>query len=186
MKIGRHEVSILGASASFVLLAGITSDAKVTVHIWDMQYSVLLASHSVPLPGSLSHTKKTVGVHVELAGVTPSQAVLILSPALSGKAKPSTAADSRSSVLMVPLTLPTSSTIAGALGKATASAKWIRSEAKLPSLPKGQDVDGKEVLLNTLRNAMDRGDADAAASIFSKWTATHAGTTVSVRSNICI
>lgn len=80
---------------------------------------------------------------------------------------------------MVPLALPVSSTIAGALGKAAASGKWIRNEAKQPSLTKVRDLDGKDALVNTLRKAMDRGDADAAVNTFSKWTATHTSTMAS-------
>jgi hypothetical protein len=87
--------------------------------------------------------------------------------------------DTRSSVMMVPLALPASSTIAGALGKAAATATWLKVELSPVSSSKPKDIDGKEALINAMRKAMDRGDAEAAANAFSRWTHAHAKTTVS-------
>ncbi|TFY73214.1 hypothetical protein EWM64_g10798, partial [Hericium alpestre] len=54
------EISLLSLGASFVLLAGITTThpPELTLLLWDLQYSVVLAVHSLPIPSSLSHTKE--------------------------------------------------------------------------------------------------------------------------------
>ncbi|KAG7447648.1 uncharacterized protein BT62DRAFT_1075023 [Guyanagaster necrorhizus] len=148
--------SILALNSSHVLLAGITPnpDRKIALLLWDLKFSVLLASHSLAIPSG-SEDKTTLSLIS-----TSSEALLIVSPGPSEKAK----STSRSSVLVVPYAVPASSTIANAMGRASAAAPWL---AHRPST--SQFDTSQETLLTEMRSAMEQGRPQNASMSFSKW-----------------
>ena len=137
------EVSTLSLGSSHVLLAGVTSGAspELALLLWDLQYGVLLASRTLTIPASLNRSKKR-GIDVQLASASgrTQQALLILGakPAV-GAANGSSAREDgtsndvtqRSCILMVPYTVPATSTVANALGRAAAGEKWLNKTASI-------------------------------------------------------
>ncbi|KAJ7043095.1 hypothetical protein C8F04DRAFT_1073671 [Mycena alexandri] len=119
------EISILALNTSVVLLAGITSSPSrnIVLLIWDLQFSVLLASHVLAVPTTHSHLPK-LSITLRLVTATSPQALLILSsPASDAQVKSTTPA--RSNILVVPLTVPPMSTIGNAMGRSAAGAQWL-------------------------------------------------------------
>ena len=178
----RDEISLLSLTDSHVLLAAITRDPtpEIVLLLWDLQYSVLLASHSIPIPSNLSYSKDT-GIQLDLAATTSSHALLVLSqhPSSSrGKIADTmtstTTTSPRSSVLVVPLVVPATSTIANAMGRANDGLKWLAPSSKLLANSSSPDDDGdneagREKLLHTMRTALEQNNGKMASDEFFKW-----------------
>ncbi|KAF8632319.1 hypothetical protein AX15_001941 [Amanita polypyramis BW_CC] len=193
-------VALLPLTSSHVLLVGVSSSSpEIVLHIWDLQYFVLLASHILPVPSSFASTSSTVSITLAsfpssppsiLLSTTPkstlinSQALLIISPPspmptitksiVKSKPKSSTAA-TLSTIFVVPYVIPRVSTIANAMGRARASSAWI-------SLPENQQQnesgDGavhggldksRKEVLKAMSAAMDGKRPQAANEAFFKW-----------------
>ncbi|KAF8191434.1 hypothetical protein K438DRAFT_1830503 [Mycena galopus ATCC 62051] len=118
------ELALVALNTSLVLLAAITSSPSrnIVLLLWDLQYSVLLASHILAIPSTLSHLSK-LSMSLRLVAATSPQALLILSPLATDTQTKSTS--TRSSILVVPLTVPKTSTIGNAMGRAPAGAQWL-------------------------------------------------------------
>ncbi|KAJ7273087.1 hypothetical protein C8J57DRAFT_1128769 [Mycena rebaudengoi] len=161
--IGKNtEVSLIGLNTSLVLLAAITSSParSIVLLLWDLQYSVLLASHVLAIPSALSHLPQ-LSLTLRLVNATSPQALLILSPA-SADAQAKTT--SRSSILVVPLTVPETSTIGNAMGRASAGAQWL-----VPS--PAADTLGPEraKVLATVQVALSKNEPQTAETAFFEW-----------------
>lgn len=171
----RSEISLLPLSSSHVLLASIShSSPEIVVMVWDMQYGVLLAEQHCVIPSTLGRSKQR-GVHMQLVGGSPgnnAQVLLVLSPAADSAAQ-ADANSLRTTVLVVPVTAPSTSTIAAALGRASASAKWLKTATKQQDVP-GINASQKKVL-NVMRIAMEQKRVEAAEKAFDEWVATHTG-----------
>ncbi|KAK0491504.1 hypothetical protein IW261DRAFT_1438088 [Armillaria novae-zelandiae] len=148
--------SILALNSSHILLAGIApnSDRKIALLLWDLKFSVLLASHNLSIPSG-SEDKTTLSLVS-----ASSEALLIVSPGSSEKSK----STSRSSVLVVPYAVPASSTIANAMGRASSAAPWLAKRPSPSQLDRSQ-----EALLAEMRSAMEQGRPQSASMAFSKW-----------------
>jgi len=81
------------------------------------------------MPSTLSRSAMG-GIKIELVKCTDSQVVLVLSPRMPLVEIKSTY---RSSVLVVPINVPPTSTIANAMGRATAGEKWIAKASASPA-----------------------------------------------------
>ncbi|GJE84877.1 hypothetical protein PsYK624_009530 [Phanerochaete sordida] len=179
------EISILSLGSSHVLLAGVSSATppELVFLLWDLQYSVVLASRTLPIPSTITRTKKQ-GIRLQLSGSTggPQQAILILSPASapaiangdSGLHSMTDDSAQRSSVLAIPLAVPASSSVANALGKTSATEKWTVhaatnvSQANLSST----NLEAAQVkLLRAMRTAMEQKRVEAADELFFDWVA---------------
>lgn len=183
------EISILSLGSSHVLLASISAGptSEIVLLLWDLQYNVLLASHSFALPSTLSRSKQH-GIDIKLVGGHPSNSnvILVLSPAQSssGLANGLTSESSEgpkssiSSVLVVPVTVPLCSTLANAMGRATAGAKWIALPASIPQpndlsafpIPENLEVRASKVL-RQVAHELSQKDIDTADAAFFKWVA---------------
>ncbi|KAF9478651.1 hypothetical protein BDN70DRAFT_879661 [Pholiota conissans] len=162
--------SLLALTSSHVLLAAAMSQ-EIILLLWDVQFSVLLASHTLPIPSALSsstlHVRLIHGAQSQNAKHTQAQGhvVLILS---SDAAEHKTT----SMLIAVPYSVPVTSTIAAAMGKGAAGKKWLRAvDAEKPS---GSNKESPEEvarvkLLATMRTAMQAGRPQAAVAAFTKW-----------------
>jgi hypothetical protein len=169
----KYPVSLLALTSSHVLLAAVASQ-EITLLLWDLQFSVLLSSHTLSVPSALSSSQlhirllpgsqTTTKNQIYVAG----QAILILSsiPTQDSSTK------STSVLLVVPYSVPTTSTIAAAMGRGGAGKKWLRdseeqvsSESVKPSAEETARVN----LLSTMRTAMQGGRPQAAVAAFMKW-----------------
>ncbi|KAL4267389.1 Nucleolar protein 11 [Pleurotus pulmonarius] len=162
------EASLLSLGSSHVLLAGITagSTREIVLLLWDVQYSVLLASHSLPIPSTISQSKD-VAIRLKLS-LAKSHALLVLSPYLASTTRKSLPGPStlRSSVLGIPFTVPTASTIANAMGRGASGDQWL----KRPLLDDGAELgDARFQALESIRSAMEKGQLKAANDAFFGW-----------------
>ncbi|KAK7035764.1 hypothetical protein R3P38DRAFT_2908933 [Favolaschia claudopus] len=157
------EVSIIALNTSIVLLAAISSSPtrNIVLLVWDLQYSVLLASHVHSIPSTLSHLSK-ISLSLSLVTISTPQALLILSP--PSAESPKTTASTRSSILVVPLTVPKMSTIANAIGRAAAGASWLVQ-------PSADDTLGpsRAKALAAIQTAMMNNELAAAEKAFADW-----------------
>ncbi|KAG6812938.1 hypothetical protein H0H92_015258 [Tricholoma furcatifolium] len=161
------EVSLLSLTSSHVLLAALTASPtpEIILLLWDLQYSVLLTSYSVPIPSTLTHTKD---IKVTLVPASTSQALLVLSPLTSDVKRKSQETPSRSTILIVPFTCPATSTIANAMGRASSSAKWIEQAGSSSVNVPPHDPTRMKVLA-AMKTAMDKNLPQAANKAFFDW-----------------
>lgn len=154
-------VSILAIRSSFVLLAGLSqgSNPEIIFLLWDLRFSVLLASHSFDIPSSLGHSK-TTAFNITLSNAASSQVLLVLSPHFDD----STGwVPSSSSIFIVPFTAPASSTIANAIGKLTENS-WAAPA------PKSVDQNStQKQLLRSMKQSLEKNDPQAANKAFTEW-----------------
>lgn len=158
-------VSILSLGSSLVVLcSGISQSQDLVLLLWDLRYSVVLASHRFSIPAKLSTSKGNVSL-----GLIPASNTLALLSVSSGLVNKSP--KTSSAVLAVPVTAPAASTIANAMGRASSSAQWL---AKSEALSNGNvpyapfDSDRRE-LLDKLRTALRQNHPEAADSAFFEW-----------------
>ncbi|KAJ6488497.1 hypothetical protein C8R47DRAFT_1274615 [Mycena vitilis] len=157
------EVSIVALNTSLVLLAAITSQTRnVVLLLWDLQYSVLLASHTLAIPSTLSHLPK-LSLTLRLVQAASLQALLILSPP-AADAQTKSSSTTRSSILVVPLTVPHMSTIGNAMGRAAAGTPWLVQ-------PGADDTLGppRAQVLAAVQTAMSNNEPQAAEAAFFDW-----------------
>jgi len=131
------EISLLALTSSHVLLAGVSIiGPEMILLLWDTQYGVVLAEQRFPCPLHL-YRGKDRGIRMNLVASgsadEPSQALLVLHPADASQDSQYARA---TSVLAVPLSVPKTSTIANALGRAAASQNWLRPDADSSQKPK--------------------------------------------------
>ncbi|KAL0950072.1 hypothetical protein HGRIS_010076 [Hohenbuehelia grisea] len=166
------EVAILSLGSSHVILAGITKSPsrEVVLLLWDLQYGIVLALHSLPIPPHMSLSKEiAINMQLESAG---SHVILALSPTPAGrdqKAKTgSTSSSLKSSLLVAPVTVPSTSTIANAMGRTELGAKWLASPSTTDSATIGIDSAHAKVL-DSMRLAMEQNLPQAANEAFFGW-----------------
>lgn len=160
-------VSILSLGSSFVVLcSGISRSQELVLLLWDLRYSVVLASHRFSIPAKLSTSKGNVSL-----GLIPASNTLALLSVSSGLVNKSP--KTSSAVLAVPVTAPATSTIANAMGRASSSAQWlVKSEAvsngngHVPHAPFDSD---RRDLLDKLKAALRQNHPEAADSAFFEW-----------------
>ena len=175
--IDRFSVSTLALTSSHALLAGISLSQEIVLLLWDLQFSVLLASHTLSIPSTLSSSlyiqfvlgpQTLTKTHMQVTG----QALLILSSLPPGKDKEKAGAEYKSTsvLFVVPYTVPSTATISAALGLGGASSKWLRGLDNQGSSIKPTAAETRRAkLLITIRSAIEGGQGQAAAAAFMKW-----------------
>ena len=179
--IDRFSVSTLALTSSHVLLAGISLSQEIILLLWDLQFSVLLASHTLSIPSTLSSSlyiqlvlgpQTLTKTNVQVTG----QALLILSSlppsSLPGKDKEKVGGEYKSTsvLFVVPYTVPSTATISAALGLGGASAKWLHGLNDQSSSVKPTEAERiRAKLLTAIRSAVEGGRGQAAAAAFIKW-----------------
>ena len=163
------EVSILSLTSSHVLLAsftGPTSGRKIALLLWDLQFSVLLASRTVPIPSNVGGDK----LALSLVDAMPSSNVLLVltpSPSHPERRKSSGNTSATSIVLVVPIVVPPSSSVANAMGKAFAGVAWLAKEHG--SEGPVQHEPGRRKVLSEMRSAMEKNRPQNANDAFFTW-----------------
>ncbi|KAI0254799.1 hypothetical protein BJV78DRAFT_1183009 [Lactifluus subvellereus] len=171
-------VSILSLRSSHVLLCGVMQSQDLVLLLWDLRYSVVLASHRFPTPANLSTSK---GVSLDLVPALDTLVLLSVSSGLLDKSS-----QSCSAVFVVPLTAPATSTISNAMGRASSSARWLAKPNALPNdhtQNASLDHDRRD-LLDKLRSAIRQNRPEAADSAFFEWLENHSGSTTTVDSQL--
>lgn len=169
-------VSILSLGSSLVVLcSGISQSQDLVLLLWDLRYSVVLASHRFSIPAKLSTSKGNVSL--ELIPASNSLALLSVSSGLVNKSSKTSSA-----VLAVPVTAPATSTIANAMGRASSSAQWLaKSEAlsngHVPHAPFDSD---RRDLLDKLKAALRQNHPEAVDSTFFEWLEKRSGSSATV------
>ena len=168
----QNEITLLAIRSTFVLLAGVTRGPtrEIIFLLWDLRYSVVLATHSIQIPSTLSQTDKR-GLILELVAAGTGQAILVLTPtAQHTKSTASEASSSlRSTVLVVPFTVPVTSTIANAIGLASHSKKWLVHDESSPLTY--SELDATQLaLLQSMRNMVKQNRPEGAGTAFFEWS----------------
>ncbi|KAH9045311.1 hypothetical protein EDB85DRAFT_2284235 [Lactarius pseudohatsudake] len=165
-------VSTLSLGSSFALICGgLVQSQDLVVLLWDLRYSVVLASHRFPIPIDLTASK--AGISLKLIPASNTQVLLSLSSRPQGKSS-----KSRSAVFVIPTTVPATSTIATAMGRASSSAKWLVA-------PNGGPLSvsfspERHDFLDKLRSTIRQNDPEAADSAFFEWVENRSGSAVGV------
>ena len=174
-------VSTLALTSSHVLLAGISLSHEIVLLLWDLQFSVLLASHTLSIPSSISsalYIQLVLGPQTltKTNAQVTGQALLIISssPPSSplGKDKEKAGAEYKSTsvLFVVPYTVPSTATISAALGLGGASDKWLRGLNDQSSSIKPTAAEKiRAKLLTDIRSAVEGGRGQAAGAAFIKW-----------------
>jgi hypothetical protein len=158
-------VSILSLGSSHVVLcSGISQSQDLVLLLWDLRYSVVLASHRFSFPAKLSSSKGNVSL-----GLIPASNTLALLSVSSGLVNKSP--KTSSAVLAIPVTAPATSTIANAMGRASSSAQWLAKSEALSNghVPRSPFDPDRRDLLDKLKAALRQNQPEAADSAFSEW-----------------
>jgi hypothetical protein len=130
----------------------------------------MLATHTILIPSTLSQADKR-GLTLELVATSTTQAMLTLTPTPHPikNTAPEASSSLRSTVLIVPFTVPAASTIANAMGLASHSAKWLlQSESSLPAY---SGLDATQVaLLQSMRAMIQQNRPEGASTAFFEWS----------------
>ncbi|RPD66864.1 hypothetical protein L226DRAFT_549593 [Lentinus tigrinus ALCF2SS1-7] len=136
------EVSLAALTSSHVLLSAVTTGSvpEIVLLLWDLRYGVLLAQQTISVPSTLPRPKKQ-GAMLRLVASSTTRStssafskasavnlniILVLLPSPDrDHQQAETGNAARSTVLVVPLTVPVIATIAAAMGKANAGARWV-------------------------------------------------------------
>ncbi len=167
------EVSLSALTSSHVLLSAVTTGSvpEIVLLLWDLRYGVLLSQQSLSVPSTLPRPKKHGAVLQLLTSpaIPPTSgssqtsalnlnALLVLLPVaerdMQTQAETSTGTRPRSTLLVVPLTVPTTSTIAAAMGKAHAGARWVSPKSAQGQQAQGLPVRGAPELGAAARKAL--------------------------------
>ncbi|KAG7097458.1 hypothetical protein E1B28_004802 [Marasmius oreades] len=171
-----EEVSIIALTSSHVLLAGLSgpsSNREIALLLWDLQYSVLLASRMIPIPTNLTDKKLSLNL---VDAMSSSNLLLLLTPSASISAqerrKSSGGTSATSAVLVVPVVVPPRSSIANAMGRAAAGAPWLAKDEG----SEGVTVNGeptydsvRKKVVSDLRTAMEQNRPQSANDTFFAW-----------------
>ncbi|KAF7294700.1 hypothetical protein MIND_01007200 [Mycena indigotica] len=153
-----QEICLVALNTSLVFLAAIASSSRtIVLLIWDLQYSVLLASQSFAIPSTLSGLT-SISIAIQLTKSTSPQALLIVSPPLSDSAPPKS---TRSSIFAVPLTFPKSSTLSNAMGRASMDNQWLE-------VPKSEETPQTKIV-QQIQQAFAKKDSVKAETAFFAW-----------------
>ena len=165
LHLNSKPVSILSLGSSLVVLfGGISQSQDLVLLLWDLRYSVVLASHRFSIPAKLSTLKGNVSL-----GLIPASNTLALLSVSSGQVNKSP--KTSSAVLAVPLTAPAISTIANAMGRASNSAQWLAESEVLSNGHVSHapfDSDRRD-LLDKVKAALRQNRPEAADSAFFEW-----------------
>ncbi|KAE9407182.1 hypothetical protein BT96DRAFT_874785 [Gymnopus androsaceus JB14] len=162
------ESSVVSLGSSHALLGGLTGPAfnrEIVLLLWDLSFSVLLASRTLPLPSNISGDKVSLTL---VDALSSSTVLLLLSPASSERRKSQShsAATNSSGVWAVPINVPPTSSIANAIGRAAAATPWLAVNGDSATTP--HDTERTKVL-NEMRSAMDRNQPQNANTAFFEW-----------------
>ncbi|KAH9060923.1 hypothetical protein EDB87DRAFT_1808093 [Lactarius vividus] len=165
-------VSTLSLGSSFALICGgLEQSQDLVVLLWDLRYSVVLASHHFPIPANFTVSK--TGISLKLIPASNSQVLLSLSSRPQGKSL-----KSRSAVFVIPTTVPATSTIATAMGRASSSAKWLVAPNSGPLSVSFSPE--RHNFLNKLRSTIRQNSPEAVDSAFFEWVESRSSSAVSV------
>ena len=165
------EVTLAALTSSHVLLSAVTSGSpmEIVTLLWDLRYGVLLAQQAIPVPSTLPRPKKhgavlrlqvsppsASGSESTKASTVSMNAILVLHPSPEREHQAESGSPAaRSTVLVVPVTVPLRSTIAAAMGKANAGARWVSTKPGGPiSQGQGQMTRGGPELSANARKAL--------------------------------
>ncbi|KAH7931149.1 hypothetical protein BV22DRAFT_1052884 [Leucogyrophana mollusca] len=163
-------VSLLSLGTSLVLLAASTGTAlsDISLLLWDLQYGVVIASYSMPIPSSLVQNS-TAGLRIALVAADDNQVLLTLSPI-----KPADKSMSlRSTLHVIPFTSNPKSSLAQAMGKAAVTARWLVQPVRPDRSWKETADDGRARLLWSMKTFLDRGERTNADQAFLSWADEH-------------
>ena len=167
-------VSILSLGSSLVVLcSGIPQSQELVLLLWDLRYSVVLASQRFSIPAKLSTSKGNVSLRLIPASNT--LALLSVSSELVNKSSKTSSA-----ILAVPVTAPATSTIANAMGRASSSAQWLAKSEALSNgyMPHAPFDSDRRDLLDKLKAALRQNHPEAADSAFFEWLDKRSSATV--------
>jgi len=130
-------LSLLSLGTSLVLLSAISpKNSSIVLLMWDLQYSVVLSHHTLPIPDI-----KADSTSLTLVSASDRQVLLLFCPSHPAK----------STVYVVPCTAPAVSTIANAMGRSSSALPWI----KVSHLPKADLTEPESQMLVSIKRAAD-------------------------------
>lgn len=148
--------TIAALTSYHVLLAALppsTSPAVIHIQIWDLQYSVLLSSHALPMPSAFA-SKSTPTLALDLGQVTQRGHAILALSAPSGGA---------SSLFVIPYLVPQQSTLAVAISRGSPTKQWLQTDAV-------EQADGdRQKVLGDVKTAMGAGKVKVAENAFATW-----------------
>lgn len=105
---------------------------------------------------------------LDLIAATATQAMLVLTPNIHPTKSTASESSLRSTVLVVPFTVPAVSTIANAIGLASLSDKWIVQDKSSPAY---SELDKSQVaLLESMRTLSRQNRPEGASAAFFEWS----------------
>jgi gephyrin len=164
--------SLLALTSSHTLLASPTPQGEIALLLWDTQYSILLASHLLPIPSSLNSQPSSLDTALlspSAAGIKAGsqQAILIVSQSLSdadGKTP------RKSNIYVVPYSIPVKSTLANAIGRSNAGARWLENgDSTTTDVLVSPQEAARSKLISDIRTAVEQNRPEAANELFTKW-----------------
>jgi hypothetical protein len=161
--------SINCIGSTHVLVAGFDkTDLGIVLLLWDVQYGVLFAERKIPKPNAFS-TIPQDRLQLQLSPCDSAQSLMTIFTTKTHGRRDTSASGLKALIMVIPHTIPITSSLANAIGRASAGEKWLVSSPLHPSSRSKSHEDGREAMLTGVEDAIQNGKADVADKIFFEW-----------------
>jgi len=133
--------------------------------IWDLQYNVLLACETMPLPNTCR--KNATKLQLQLVAASTSQALLILSyPPNSEAERQEKGTPPQSTILVIPYQVPPKSTIVAAMQRGSAGDVWLQKDTHTKDEELGGMPSSEREVIIEMKAALSKGNSELAYTAF--------------------
>ncbi|KAL0577449.1 hypothetical protein V5O48_004518 [Marasmius crinis-equi] len=147
-------------------LTGPPSNREIVLLLWDLQFSVLLASRTLPIPGNVAGDKLAISL---VDAMSSSNVLLVLTPSTTSpdRRKSSGNTSTTSTILVTPIVVPPLSSVANAMGRAPAGLQWLSKDEELVA-EANYDV-GRRKVVSDMRAAIEKNRPQNGNDTFFGW-----------------
>jgi hypothetical protein len=162
-------MSINCVGSTHVLVAGFEkTDLDIVLLLWDVQYGVLLAERRLPKPNAFS-TVSQDRLQLQLSPCDSAQSLITVFSTKAHSRRDVPTSGLKAVVMVIPHIIPIASSLANAIGRATAGEKWLVSSPLPDSSGSKSYEDGREAMLAGVVEAIENGQAGVADKVFFEW-----------------
>jgi hypothetical protein len=160
--------TLLCLGSTHVLVIGVTkSDSDIAMLLWDIKYSVILTQRRITIPNNLSSVSPKQ-VLLQAIPCNESQSILLVYSSTSRAQSKSSTTGLKSVVMILPHTVPPTSSLANAIGKASNAEAWLKSSDAQALEVNGIDEDRRDIL-QRMSEAFQNGTAEDSDRVFFEW-----------------
>ncbi|KIM29641.1 hypothetical protein M408DRAFT_22959 [Serendipita vermifera MAFF 305830] len=169
--ITTSSMSLCCLESTHVLVTGVeVVNSDIVVLLWDVQFGVLLAEKKIVRPPLLSAIPAN-RLQLSMTFCDGNQTLLNVSSAKPSNKKEASTSGPKAITMIIPHSIQVGSSLASAIGRAKASENWLRPVNIHSTSGSTPHKDGREVMLESVTNAIESGQPEVADKLFFEWEA---------------